>query len=297
MTLKKNNYIDSKDLRRGKSNDDDLNHPKDLDITFPNSKKTQPTLYFFPGLRVVTSDSLYFYNLNKEARINSTIKLSPKIASIRQYLKKNLGVFSSDYYTTLLSPKVSTRKTVAGVSRDKKRSMLVKLLNLNFNGGLKLNSMKIFNSALTDFYMLLKADKSSEYFISTSRTYKELLFLNTSYKDSVIPLTQQLTYLTNNTTPKFVIKKHINKLPGRKKKKKGPLSLRSYLAFIKPSGRRLSSLKWLASSIKRMDTNRKLKVRIMDFFINSVMTISDKTPIVKKVEIYQGVLSYLKRKN
>lgn len=202
-----------------------------------------PTLYFFPGVRLSTSDNYYFYKLNKKVRKNFKLTSEPKIMSLRQYLRKGVGLFSNNYYSTLLTPKISTKKTVAGVSRDKKRSMLTKVANISLISGLKLNLIATFRLALVDFYLMLKSNKGSNYFLSSLKTYKDLVFLNTSYKDSSIPIIEKLTYLTSNSTPKFVIKKHINKLPGRKKKKKGPLSLRSYLAFIEPNGRKLSSLK------------------------------------------------------
>lgn len=207
------------------------------------SNLLKSTLFVFPGIRAATSDSTYFVNLNYSIRGNLDLNVPLQVSSLRSYLRKDVGLFSNSYYSSMLSPKVSTFTEVAGVSRDKKRSIMVKLANYNYSNGLKMSTIKFFSESVRDFYKLVKADKNSDPFLSSLKLYKNLKLLNTKYKDSNIPLLNYITYVSNNSTPKFVIKKHINNLPGRRKKKKRPLSLRSYLAFIKPSGRKISSLR------------------------------------------------------
>jgi hypothetical protein len=220
----------------------DLKKNTDTKVLYNLKRLKKSTFYFFPGQRIASSDSNYFIKMNKEVRDSLCIGLNSNTLSLRYYLRRNIGVFSENYYASLLVPKTSTKRTIAGVSRDKKRTLLTKLSNINQISGLKLKSINGFNEALVYIHTLLKAYKGSSVFQGALKTYKDLLFLNTSYKDSHIPIINKLVFLINNTTPKFVIKKHVNRLPGRRKKK-GPIPLRSYLAFIKPSGRKLSTLR------------------------------------------------------
>jgi hypothetical protein len=50
-------------------------------------------------------------------------------------------------------------------------------------------------------------------------------------------------------------------------------------------------------NLKRSDKTGQFKDKVVDFFINHVIGIGDKTAVDKKIEIYSTVLTYLKKKH
>lgn len=96
------------------------------------------------------------------------------IHSIRNYLSGTIGVFSNSHYSAILKPKLSTSKLVAGVSRDKGRSILTKLVNQFNRRGNQRTVIKHVNSALCFIHAAIKMDRSIDKFISIANSFNQL---------------------------------------------------------------------------------------------------------------------------
>lgn len=154
------------------------------------------------------------------------------------------GVFSKSHYSAILKPKSSTHSLVAGIGRDRGRSILTKLANQFNRRGNQRTVIKHINAAFCLVHAAIKMDRSIDKFISVAKSFNQLWYLNPSFNRAPFPFIAKILDFTNYATPKFCIKRHINKGHGRRKKsKKGAPKLRSYLAFLSPHGRRVMSFK------------------------------------------------------
>jgi len=133
---------------------------------------------------------------------------------------------------------------VAGIGRDRGRSILTKLANQFNRRGNQRTVIKHINAAFCLVHAAIKMDRSIDKFISVAKSFNQLWYLNPSFNRAPFPFIAKILDFTNYATPKFCIKRHINKGHGRRKKsKKGAPKLRSYLAFLSPHGRRVMSFK------------------------------------------------------
>lgn len=194
-----------------------------------------------PGLK---SRSNYKSTRSTNSDFFQTEAIKTNVSLLRKYLIGTKGVFSESNYSAIIVPKSSTLKKLDGVSRDQRRTLLSKISNYLMRSGCGMTSTRILNSALITVNILSKCDVNSKLFLKFLPTYNSIPFLNSTYKNSNIPIITKLIEGSINSIPRFFIKKHTSKLPGRKKNKsKGKPPVRNYLAFIKPHGRALLSLK------------------------------------------------------
>jgi len=201
-------------------------------------------LLVFPGFKKPAMTKSYFLDRLPDSQPVLTKERLRITKSIRKYLSGTYGVFSNDYLSEIVKPKKSTNKSVSGVSRDKGRSILLKIANQFNKKGNQRTAIKHLNKSLILSNLYMKLDKNSTKFIRSYVNLKQLGYLNAAYNNTPYPFTEAILNVVNNATPKFCIKKHVNKTSGRRKKaRKGVPKLRSYLAFLEPHSRRVMSLK------------------------------------------------------
>jgi hypothetical protein len=216
---------------------------------------------------------------------------------VRKYLGGTYGVFSNDYFSEVVKPKKSTSKAVSGVSRDKGRSILLKIANQFNRKGNQRTAIKHLSKSLILSNLYMKLDKNSAKFVRSYSNLRQLGYLNAAYNNTPYPFTEAILDVANNATPKFCIKKHINKTAGRRKKaKKGVPKLRSYLAFLEPHSRRIMSLKWIMQGLVKVPKKYKFDKRLFYFLINSISNLNNKTHKDRKSELYKEVLAFLKKR-
>lgn len=253
-------------------------------------------MIYLPGSR-----NLYNFTINNQlkSQLDCIVKQHAdlNISYIRKYLISTKGVFSRFNYSSILIPKSSTQKTVSGVSRDQRRSLLSKISNYFMKNGASNTSIRSLNYALVTLNALSKSDKNSDLYLRFLSTYEFTSFLNSTYKSVNLPIVSNLIEGSVNSIPRFFIKKHISKLPGRKKNKtKGKPPVRSYLAFIKPHGRALLSLKWLVSDMNKMSNGSTLKNKYIHLLMTNVLRLNTQSYADKKIQTYKSIIAFLKRK-
>lgn len=258
----------------------------------------EPQVSYLPGIKLAG----YTKNVSKENHTMVKYKLiedsDNTVSTLYTYLADINGVFSRNYLSEILRPKLSTRTTVGGVSRDKGRSILTKLANQFNKGGKKRTAIKNVSSAFKFVNAAIKMDRSIDKFISISNSFRQLWYLNPAFSKVQYPFIPKVLDFVNHATPKFCIKRHLNKGPGRRKRaKKGSPKLRSYLAFLGPHGRRVMSFKWLMLNYYKVDKNYNFKKRLYFFIFNSLMGLEDTSAVSRKIELYKEVVSYLRKRN
>lgn len=276
------------DLTKSKVSNPDLSKPKFI--------KHKANLMYLPGaINFITVPKINNYINVLNLNIDNFLKLTS--VRLREYLMDTKGVFNKSNYSSILVPKSSTKKLPSGVSKDQRRSVMSKISNYFTKNGLNLTSVIHLNKAFVLLNKLSKADTSSDSYARFSLSYDNLSLLNASYRSSNLPIVGNLIEGSVQSIPRFFIKKHKSKLPGRKKNKtKGKPPVRSYLAFIKPHGRSLIGLKWLVSDLGKMPKNVKLHEKYTHLMITNIMKVDSKLYKSKKISIYKSIVDYLKRK-
>lgn len=279
-----NNFFDSKVLKEGFKRKKWPCYPKKRTI----SGYVSP----FESKSFFRSGSL---NLRTLADLNT----SKVMVSIKGYTSNKLanscGYPSNNYLSEVLKPKSSTYSAVAGVSRDKGRSLVTKIVNQFNKKGNQRSIIKWFIKASNLFNLSLKMDKGSAKFKSLQESAPQLKYLNLSYNNAPFLFLSQVFTVLDKATPKFYIKKHISKSFRKKKKNKAP-KLRSYLAFLEPRSRRAMSLKWLMQGFFKIAKNHKFYKKLFFFIINDLAGITKKTAVRKKASLYKQVLMFLKKR-
>lgn len=262
------------------------------------SRLLKPRVIYLPGSRLKCNSKSLLIENSTYIKDLAYLESESYINNIKCYLSEVVGVFSKRGYSEILKPKVSTASTVAGVSRDKGRSILTKLANQFNRSGKQRTAIKNLNDAFILAHFSLKMDRSTDTFISLSNAFNQLRYLNPAFSKMPFPFITKLLDYVNHATPKFCIKRHLNKGHGRRKKsKKGLPKLRSYLAFLKPHGRRIMSFKWLMLDYHRLSTGYKFKISLSTFIINTLMGIEGGDAVNRKIELYKEVVSYLRKRN
>lgn len=249
------NYLHFKKVSKTKNTRFRINHPRHNLVTLTNYKGSytkvykyprllKPKVTYLPGSRLKCNSKSLLIENSTYIKNLAYLESENCMNNIKCYLSEVVGVFSKRGYSEILRPKVSTTTTVAGVSRDKGRSILTKLANQFNKSGKQRTAIKNLNNAFILAHFSLKMDRSTDSFISLSNAFSQLRYLNPAFNKMPFPFVTKLLDYVNHATPKFCIKRHLNKGHGRRKKsKKGLPKLRSYLAFLKPHGRRVMSFK------------------------------------------------------
>merc|ERR1712078_618705 len=112
----------------------------------------------------------FFRSGSEELRAKADINTSKMMVSIKHYTSSKLvdycGYSSTNYLAEVIKPKSSTYASVAGVSRDKSRSLVTKIVNQFNKRGNQRSVIKWFIKATNLFNLSLKLDRRSSKFIS-----------------------------------------------------------------------------------------------------------------------------------
>lgn len=241
----------------------------------------------------------FFKSGGKELRSKIDINTDKMAVSIRGYTSNRLanycGYSSTNYLSEILTPKSSTYSSVAGVSRDKSKSLSTKIINQFNKKGNQRSVIKWFVKAFNLFNLSLKMDSRSSKFIGLQNVIPQLKYLNLSYNNAPFLILNQLVTVLDKATPKFYIKKHINKNFKKKRKNKAP-KLRSYLAFLEPRSRKAMSLKWVMRGFFKIAKNHKFYKRLLFFIVNDLAGLTKKTSVQRKASLYKEVLLFLRKR-
>ena len=152
----------------------------------------------------------FFKSGGKELRSKTDINTHKMMVSIKGYTSNKLtnycGYSSTNYLSEILTPKSSTYSSVAGVSRDKGKSLSTKIINQFNKKGNQRSIIKWFVKALSLFSLSLKMDNRSSKFVSLQNIIPQLKYLNLSYNNAPFLILNQLVAVLDKATPKFYIK-------------------------------------------------------------------------------------------
>lgn len=241
----------------------------------------------------------FFKSGSSELHVKTKVNTSKFMTSIKGYTSSKLsnycGYSSTNYLSEVIKPKVSTYSAVAGVSRDKSKSVVTKIINQFNKRGNQRSVIKWFIKASNLLNLSLKMDKKSTKFIGLQNAVPQLKYLNLSYNNAPFLFLNQLVSVLDKSTPKFYIKKHVNKSFRKKRKNKAP-KLRSYLAFLKPRSRKAMSLKWVMRGFFKIAKNHKFYKKLFFFIINDLSGLTKKTSMQRKASLYKEVLLFLRKR-
>jgi len=192
--------------------------------------------------------------------------------NIELYLSNTKGVFSDNVLSKLVTPRNYLIPKSSGLYRDQNSTLFSKIANLFARRGNKPTMIKIVAEAFIFVNQLLRMRRNCSQFNNLLTDYSQLLFMNKLYNKESFSHVDNITNLVKKATPHFCVKKHYNNTPGRKRKNPGRPNFRSYVAFIKPHGRRLMTLRWIFKDIYKLDKTSKLRDSLIHVILkNSVL--------------------------